>query len=533
MGITVVCQSCGSRRTVPTLLYDEKIRGRVVKIACRGCSEMISVDGTVPPPPVVESGNTPATENPLNIVIPPAPRVPSEHLSEEPGDDDAASAPREKQISHVDGPISERGPAYTVGRYALFEQFAAGGMATVHFGRLDGAGGFSRVVAIKRLLPHLLENQEFTEMLLKEARLAARVRHPNVAATLDVVATKGDVLLVLDYVHGEALSTLCRTQAKQKHEHVSMPIVTSIVLDMLQGLAAIHEATDEKGRSLSLVHRDVSPPNVLVGADGVARVLDFGIATALEHIEETAPERRKGKRGYMSPEQLRGERLTQRSDVFSAGVVIWELLCLRRLFPADQEKEPGDAVLRGDYPRVSRYRPEVSEALDDIVMRALSSMPEARFGSMHELIDAFEAAAPARANTRRVSEWVLDLAKDALAERTRMVARVENWESAELPLKSTPFAAELPLRPASPSSRPPPPEVFASNRPLVDLELPPVPSPAAALAPAMRSPRPPVPSHADAPARPPSTPPKKSGSFWWLWALLLAGVAAYLILHRS
>src|SRR5260221_618646 len=216
----------------------------------------------------------------------------------------------------------------TVGRYALFEPFEAGGMATVHFGRLDGAGGFSRVVAIKRLLPHLLENHEFTEMLLKEARLAARVRHPNVAATLDVVATKGDVLLVLDYVHGEALSTLCRTQAKQKKEQVPLPIAIGIVLDMLQGLSAIHDATDEKGRSLSLVHRDISPPNVLVGADGVARVLDFGIATALEHIEETAPERRKGKRGYMSPEQLRGERLTQRSDVFSAGIVIWELLAM-------------------------------------------------------------------------------------------------------------------------------------------------------------------------------------------------------------
>ena len=319
---------------------------------------MISVDGTLPPPPVTELGDTPATENPLKIVIPQPARLPSEQRAAEDErrslatltdsergpttstDDDQLSAPREKQISHVDGPISERGPSHTVGRYALFEQFAAGGMATVHFGRLDGAGGFSRVVAIKRLLPHLLENHEFTEMLLKEARLAARVRHPNVAATLDVVATKGDVLLVLDYVHGEALSTLCRTQAKQKKEQVPLPIATSIVLDMLQGMAAIHDATDEKGRSLSLVHRDISPPNVLVGADGAARVLDFGIATALDHIEETAPERRKGKRGYMSPEQLRGERLTQRSDVFSAGIVIWELLALRRLFPPDQEKEP-------------------------------------------------------------------------------------------------------------------------------------------------------------------------------------------------
>src|SRR6478752_6101489 len=383
MGITVVCQSCGGRRTVPAVLYDEKIRGRVVKIACRSCGDMISVDGTVPPPPV-ELNDTPATENPLQFVIPQAPRLPSE-IETLPDD--------------------------------------------------------------------------------------------------DVVATKGDVLLVLDYVHGEALSTLCRAQAKQKREHVSLPIATSIVLDMLQGLAAIHDATDEKGHSLSLVHRDISPPNVLVGADGVARVLDFGIATALEHIEETAPERRKGKRGYMSPEQLRGERLTQRSDVFSAGIVMWELLALRRLFPADQEKEPGDAVLRGDYPRVSRYRPDVPPALDEIVMRALAAAPEDRFQSMHELVDAFEVAAPTRANTRRVSEWVLDLARDALAERTRMVARVENWVSAELPLKSTPFAAELPLRPVSTGSRPPPPpEVFETNMPLLDLDLPPLraPSPSSA-----------------------------------------------------
>ncbi|MDF3070239.1 MAG: serine/threonine protein kinase [Polyangiaceae bacterium] len=546
MGITVACLTCGNRRTVPATLYEDKIRGRVVKIPCRSCGALIAVDGTVPPPPVTESGDTPLTEDPLRVVIPQMGRLPAEHLgggkeakspprlelptNHHPSEGPAASdlaPPREKQISHVDGPISERGPSHTVGRYALFEQFAAGGMATVHFGRLDGAGGFSRVVAIKRLLPHLLENQEFTEMLLKEARLAARVRHPNVAATLDVVATKGDVLLVLDYVHGEALSTLCRTQAKEKKAQVPLSIATGIALDMLQGLAAIHDATDEKGRSLSLVHRDISPPNVLVGADGVARVLDFGIATALDHIEETAPERRKGKRGYMSPEQLRGERLTQRSDVFSAGIVIWELLAMRRLFPADQEKEPGDAVLRGDYPRVTRYRPDLPAALDAIVMRALSLSPEARFPSMHELAEEFEAAAPARANARRISEWVLDLARDALAERTRMVARVENWQGAEIPLKSTPFAAELPLRPPSPSTRPP--EVFEGTVRLSQLDIPPAPplpaSVTTVLA-ARASTYPPVPSAADAPARPPSVAPGKGGSPWWLWVLLLAGAAA-------
>jgi len=562
MGITVVCQSCGNRRTVPATLYDDKIRGRVVKIPCRNCGATISVDGTLPPPPVADMGDTPATEDPMNLVIPEMARLPSEHraggtLAKPPlrhtqtptteeldegwtdGGQAKASAPREKQISHVDGPISERGPSHTVGRYALFEQFAAGGMATVHFGRLDGAGGFSRVVAIKRLLPHLLENREFTEMLLKEARLAARVRHPNVVATLDVVATKGDVLLVLDYVHGEALSTLCRTQAKEKKEQVPLPLAIGIVLDVLQGLAAIHDATDEKGRSLGLVHRDISPPNVLVGADGVARVLDFGIATALEHIEETAPERRKGKRGYMSPEQLRGERLTQRSDVFATGVVIWELLAMRRLFPQDQEKEPGDAVLRGDYPRVSQYRPDVPKELDDIVMRALSLEPEARFASMHELADAVEAAAPQRANARRIAEWVLDLARDALAERKRKLARVENWVTEDLPLRSTPFAAELPLLPSSQSSRPPPPEVFEANVGLSD--LPPAPPLPASVATALagRSSEPPateppatVKTKKSKPDAAPLATAKKS-SRWWLWALLLLGVAAYFALRPS
>ncbi len=546
MGITVVCKSCGNRRTVPSHLYDEKIRGRVVRIGCKACGAMISVDGTLPPPPEAEIGTspgTPITEDPINLVIPALGRLPSEH---EPGgseakvpprpmqgkpdqklsDDDASAVgsparkPREKQISHVDGPISERGPTASVGRYALFEQFATGGMATVHFGRLDGAGGFSRVVAIKRLLPHLVQNQEFTEMLLKEARLAARVRHPNVAATLDVVATKGDVLLVLDYVHGEALSTLCRTQAKERKEHVPLPIAVGITLDMLSGLATIHEATDEKGRSLGLVHRDISPPNVLVGADGAARVLDFGIATALEHIEETAPERRKGKRGYMSPEQLRGERLTQRSDVFSAGIVIWELLALRRLFPADQEKEPGDAVLRGDYPHLTQYRPELAPELDRIVMKAMAREPAERFATIHELLEAFEAAAPGRASARRISEWVNDLAKDALADRMRMVARAENWVSGvEIPLQSTPFTAELPLRPRSPSSHPPR-EVLAADIPAS--AVPPLP---ASVSKAIKQ--------RDSAPAPAAAAPTKSGSRWWAFGLLLLAAAAYFVLRSS
>src|SRR6187402_2230101 len=157
MGMTVVCQACGARRTLPSSLYDSRVRGRMVNIPCKNCGASILVDGTVPPPPGTDA------DVELPAPVPKQPRLPQfDSLAQSPSTE---SAPREKLISHVDGPISERGPSARIGRYALFEQFASGGMATVHFGRLDGAGGFSRVVAVKRLLPHLIEDRAFTEML--------------------------------------------------------------------------------------------------------------------------------------------------------------------------------------------------------------------------------------------------------------------------------------------------------------------------------------------------------------------------------
>ena len=457
MGMTVVCQACGARRTLPTSLYDSRVRGKMVNIPCKNCGQAILVDGTVPPPPGADP----------NAELPPAiPKQPSLPLIDGMDEQYAAAVvgpAREKTISHVDGPIAERGPSARIGRYALFDQFASGGMATVHFGRLDGAGGFSRVVAIKRLLPHLVANREFTDMLLNEARLAARVRHPNVVATLDVVASKGDVLLVLDYVEGEALSTLCRAQAKEKRELVPIPIAVGIMQDVLHGLLAIHEATDEKGRPLDLVHRDISPPNVLVGVDGVARVLDFGIAKALQHLDESITGRRMGKMGYMSPEQIRGERLTQSSDVFSAGIVLWELLCMRRLFQADKPEERMESILRGDYPSPRSLREELPQELNDAVMKALERSPEARFATIREFSEALESAP--RAARREIGEWVTELAHAALAERTRMVAVLENWsEGPQIPLSSSPFASEIPPAVApSPGSWPAPAPALAND----------------------------------------------------------------------
>ena len=503
MGMTVVCQACGARRTLPSSLYDSRVRGRVVNIPCKNCGAAILVDGTLPPPPDTD----PAAE--VGPAIPRPAALPALVSAPPPAVEGSPPGPaRERLISHVDGPVSERGPSARIGRYALFEQFAAGGMATVHFGRLDGAGGFSRVVAIKRLLPHLVANREFTDMLLNEARLAARVRHPNVVATLDVVASKGDVLLVLDYVEGEALSTLCRAQAKEKRDLVPIPIAIGIMQDVLHGLQAIHEATDEKGRPLDLVHRDISPPNVLVGVDGVARVLDFGIAKALQHLDDSITGRRMGKMGYMSPEQIRSERLTQRSDVFSAGIVLWELLAMRRLFPADQPEERMESILRGDYPRPSSLR-ELSPELDAVVMKALERLPDARFATMREFSEALESAP--RASRREIAEWVTELAHDALAERTRMVARLENWsDGPQIPLSSSPFASEIP-----------PP-------------LGPLPSPFAEAAadPIAAALRDNLPVNAIALAKASTNQPAKSSHLLWIvLAVVVAGVVGYFAHH--
>ena len=436
MLFTVECATCAKRMSVPEELYEKRVRGRAALLACRGCGAKIRLDGTAGGPPPKVTGGV--------------------WLEQQPEPERAPTSARGADQT------SARQPIARIGRYALFEQFASGGMATVHFGRLDGAGGFQRVVAIKRLLPQLVQNEDFTQMLLKEARLAARVRNPNVVPTVDVVASKGDVLLVLEYVHGESLSALCRTQARERKEHIPLDVAVGVMLGVLQGLDAVHEATDEQGRPLGLVHRDISPPNVIVGSDGHTRVLDFGIAKALEHIEDSNPNRVKGKAGYMSPEQIRGERLTQRSDVFSAGIILWELLATRRLFTADAETERMQKILDGGYAPPSTYRPELPPELDRVAMRALALDPEQRFENCREFATALEHAAPA-ASARRIAEWVNDRAADNLATRARMVAEVETWVNAgpDLPLNSTPFAAEaaILMTPPPPGTTNPPPPV--------------------------------------------------------------------------
>lgn len=316
----------------------------------------------------------------------------------------------------------------SVGRYELFDQIATGGMGTVHIGRLKGAGGFARIVAIKRLHTNYAKDPDFASMLLDEARLAARVQHVNVVQTLDVVAEDGELFLVMDYVRGQALSRLLRA-ARSQGEPLPVGVASSILCQALAGLHAAHEATDERGVGLQLVHRDVSPQNVLVGADGIARVLDFGIAKATSRLQTTRDGQIKGKLAYMSPEQLLRRPVDRRADIFAAGIVAWEALTGRRLFAADDQGAVIAAVLDSEIEPPSRIAPALGAGTDEVVLRALRRSPDERFQTAQEMASALRKAIPP-ADAGLVSEWVLSKAGDVLESRSQRLVEIESQSTA-------------------------------------------------------------------------------------------------------
>ena len=316
-----------------------------------------------------------------------------------------------------------RSPIRVVGRYALYNEIAAGGMATIHLGRLLGPVGFARTVAVKRLHPQYAKDPEFVSMFLDEARLAARVQHPNVVATIDVVATDGELFLIMDYVRGESLSKLLRA-VRKRGEHVPPRIAAAIMCGFLHGLHSAHEAKDERGVPLGLVHRDVSPQNVLVGADGIPRVLDFGIAKAAGRIQVTRDGQIKGKLAYMPPEQLAGRELTRAVDVYASAVVMWETLTAERLFKGETEAETLSRILREPVPSPSSVYPGVPREFNAPVQKSLSRDPTKRHATAKELALEIERCVGIASPTE-VGEWVESLVGPSLNAREEAIAFIE------------------------------------------------------------------------------------------------------------
>jgi eukaryotic-like serine/threonine-protein kinase len=314
-----------------------------------------------------------------------------------------------------------------IGRYAIFQRIAAGGMASVHVGRLLGEAGFVRTVAVKRLHPQFALDPNFVAMFLDEARICARVRHPNVVPTLDVVAKDNELFLVMEYVDGESLSELIAS-AQERDQAPPVPIVASILSGLLHGLHAAHEAKSDEGEPLGIVHRDVSPHNVLVGIDGVTRVLDFGVAKALGRLHTTQDGALKGKFAYMAPEQILGESVTRRSDVFAASVVLWEALTTKRLFYAENEARRMHMILHEPIRSPRELVPELSPALEQVVMKGLARKSEERYATALDMAEALERAVPL-ATPRVVGEWLRSLSGERLAERAMRVAEVERFSS--------------------------------------------------------------------------------------------------------
>jgi len=320
--------------------------------------------------------------------------------------------------------ISTTAPVRIVDRYALFDVIAVGGMAAVHLGRLMGPVGFTRTVAIKRLHENFARDPEFVAMFLDEARLVARIRHPNVVQTLDVVASAQELLLVMEYVLGESLAQLIKT-AHAKKSLIPIPIVVDILSGVLNGLHAAHEATNEKGEPLNVVHRDVSPQNILVGSDGVTRVLDFGIAQAIGYMPQTRPGQLKGKIRYMPPEQFSGNDVGRAADIYAASVVLWEALACNRLFGRGTDEEAMRKALDAQIPAPSTVRPDIPKELDEIVLRGLRRNPAERYPSAKAMADALErVASPVTRNT--VSTWVLESAGTEIQRRQDCLTRVES-----------------------------------------------------------------------------------------------------------
>jgi serine/threonine-protein kinase len=310
-----------------------------------------------------------------------------------------------------------------VGRYVLYGELASGGMATVHFGRLSGPVGFSRTVAIKRLHPHFAKDPEFVTMFLDEARLCGRIRHPNVVPTLDVVTTQGEIFIVMEYVAGEALSKLMRT-AGQKNILMPPRVAATIMSSVLHGLHAAHQTKDEHGRELGIVHRDVSPQNVLVGADGTARVLDFGVAKAAGRMQTTRDGQVKGKIAYMPPEQLSGAPVTKQIDIYAAAVVLWEMLTGRRLFDGETEAIVLARAIEGTVLPPSAYHTSLDPAIDAVVLRGLAREPDMRYGTAREMALAIEQTI-GLASPSEVGEWVESVCGDELLRRAQTISAIE------------------------------------------------------------------------------------------------------------
>lgn len=274
-------------------------------------------------------------------------------------------------------------------RYNFLERLAAGGMAEVYVAEQTNVEGFKKKVAIKRVLPHLSANESFIAMFLDEARLGARLQNANIVSVLDIGATEtGDggekaYFIVMEYIDGCDLKKVIESSRK-RNEKFPLKEAIYIAIEACSGLSHAHNLVDEHGKPCNIVHRDISPPNILLSRDGEVKVTDFGLAKATTQISKTDPGMVKGKFSYLSPEAALGEEVDARADIFALGVVLWEMIAGRRLFYGDTDYQTVKLVQQANIPRLSHFHPDVTDELEAILDRALARDPAKRYQTAAE-----------------------------------------------------------------------------------------------------------------------------------------------------
>ncbi len=306
------------------------------------------------------------------------------------------------------------------GRYLLFDDVGRGGMAEIYLARLSTDSGAARHVVVKEILPHYAERADFAEMLVREAKLAARLSHKNVVQVLDLGRNDDKLFIAMEYVEGFDLAGLLKKCSK---ERVPFPpeFALLIVMETLAGLDYAHRAKGDDGAPLAIVHRDVSPSYVLVSFDGEVKVCDFGIARANDHMLVDPDEAIKGKAGYMSPEHARGEALDARADVFAAGILLWELFAGRKLYSSKSGSLIEQARAADIPPLPERDLPE-KEALNAIVNKALAVNRDDRYPSAAAMLRDLEdyvRSAKLAANAIKLGDWMMDHFGEEIVTRRR------------------------------------------------------------------------------------------------------------------
>ena len=332
-----------------------------------------------------------------------------------------------------------------------------GGMGVVYLAMVQGPAGFNKLVVVKELKPEFVEDPGFLTMFLDEARLAARLNHPNIVQTNEVGNEGNRYFMAMDYLDGRGLDRL-RRRAKAAGQALPLRIELRVICDVLAGLDHAHTMTDYDGTPLQIVHRDVSPQNVFITFDGQVKLLDFGIAKAADSMHETHVGVVKGKVAYMSPEQGRGQKVDARADVFSVGVLLWEALTGRRIREGKNSQEQLWALVSADIPRASSVNPAVSPVLDEICARAMAWDRDARYPSAEAMLRELEAylATQPPVGSRELGGWVTELFR---ADRARANAVIEAYVARvragaardEIPVIDV-SSANSPSHPRSPST---------------------------------------------------------------------------------